>query len=300
MKKKLLKSIIVSLTALTIIVLTTGCTVTKKNNLDMSEAQFNNEVTNSDEATSEYTTVIENDESTESVLEKFPQTDIQTNNSESDSDENYSNENSDSILSQLGTDYNKVNWGVTYSPEGMEGIVISVAPYWDGSTYSLILGITNLYDASVTFSAKAYAKDSNGNTVGEKSIYDVGFGPGNTIIHEIYCYDGTPTGEIHWEEIELKESKYDEYAYWESDWELKSDSNGYVNVNYNIYSDSTMTPGYVNFLMLDKDGNIIYYGDDYVSDESKSVTKSYNTYQKVDRLSALDDMAVFSNPLKVR
>lgn len=54
----------------------------------------------------------------------------------------------------IGTDYDKVKWGVQYTPDGMKGLLISVTPVLDGSTdYRLLIAMTNLYDTDIDIDA---------------------------------------------------------------------------------------------------------------------------------------------------
>lgn len=217
-----------------------------------------------------------------------------TKEKETVSKSSYLTSEQESIMSKLDSDYNKVNWGVQYSPKDMEGIVISVASYKHSDSPYLLIGITNIYDEDVTFSAKGYAKGKSGQEVADISFYEAAIRPGNTIVQSVYC-DNTPTGEIHWDSIELP-NVYETSTYWEGDWYLSTDSDGYCKVDYTVKSDDYMMPGYVTALLLDSTGNIIDAGYDYSTDKGYTLSDCIQFYEK-DYNRKVVDVAMFSNPL---
>ena len=126
----------------------------------------------------------------------------QTNNttSSSSSTNSYISEEAQELLETIESDYSKVNWGVEYSPTGMDGIVISIAPYNDNGSNYLAIAVTNLYNTDTTFSAEGYAKGTSGQKVGNVLFYDTAIRPGNTIIKLLYC-DDVPTGEEDFRQV---------------------------------------------------------------------------------------------------
>ena len=209
----------------------------------------------------------------------------------------YLSAESQSILNGLDTDYSKVNWGVQYSPTGMDGVVISIAPYTSSNLSFLLVGVTNLYDQDITFSAKAIAKGTSGQEVGNGSFYELAIRPGNTIVKTIYCSD-IPTGEIHWDYIELPKV-YDKSVYWESDWTIQTDKDGFFEVPYRIVSEENMVPGSVTAVILDASGNILAVEDDYNIEEGTDLSGTISLYTK-DLGGTPSDLAMFSNPLAPR
>jgi len=209
----------------------------------------------------------------------------------------YLSAESQSILNGLDTDYSKVNWGVQYSPTGMDGVVISIAPYTTSNLSFLLVGVTNLYDQDITFSAKAIAKGTSGQEVGNGSFYELAIRPGNTIVKTIYCSD-IPTGEIHWDYIELPKV-YDKSVYWESDWTIQTDKDGFFEVPYRIVSEENMVPGSVTAVILDASGNILAVEDDYNIEEGTDLSGTISFYTK-DLGGTPADLAMFSNPLAPR
>ena len=152
-----------------------------------------------------------------------------------------------------------------------------------------------LQDEDTTFSAKAYAKGTDGQYIGQASFYETAIGPGNTVIKKIFC-DGVPTGEIHWEDIELP-NVYEESAYWESDWQLSTDSDGYIQVNYVVASNEYMMPGYVTAIVLDADGDILALEDDYNTSKGTTAEGTVKYYAR-ELAGQPADVAMFTNPLK--
>ena len=199
-----------------------------------------------------------------------------------------------SVLDKLETDYSKVNWGVEYSPKGMDGIIISVAPYMDGKFPYLLVGFTNIYDEDVTISASGYAKGKGGKEIADISIYEDAIRPGNTVVKAIYC-DGTPTGEIHWDSIELPKVYY-ESTYWEGEWSLTKDRDGYYQVDYDLSANDYSYAGYVTALALDRNGNILDVAYDYNSDNGYYSSGTIQFYEK-EFNSKVYDVAMFTNPL---
>ena len=201
------------------------------------------------------------------------------------------------ILDDLDTDLAKVNWGVQYSPKGMDGIIISVAPYVDGSSQSLLVAVTNIYNQDVTFDAKGSVKGKNGQEVGTVTFFESALRPGNTVVKSVFC-DSIPTGEIYWSHLDLPKV-FDTSAYWESDWTLTTDMSGYYQLKYSIESDVVMMPGVVTAVVLDAYGNVLDVATDfnsteayYAGDTIDFFTKSFNANPA--------DVAVFSNPLKTK
>ncbi len=224
-----------------------------------------------------------------------PEVTDNTTQSSSSTTASYLAEDAQKILSSLDTDYNKVNWGVQYSPTGMDGIVISVAPFMDGNSYYLLVAVTNLYGEDVTFSASGYPKGTDGQKIGSISFYENAIAPGNTVAKAIYCEE-IPTGEIRWDEIELP-NVFDKSAYWESDWGIQTDSDGYIEVPFTIYSDVNMMPGTVTAIILDSKGDILAVEDDFIMDEGKEVSGTIKLFKK-DLPGTPVDLAMFANPLE--
>ena len=196
------------------------------------------------------------------------------------------------------TDYSKVNWGVTYPIDGYEGITISVTPYVDDyGTWYLVVGVTSLYEGQVTFSGSAEAKDANGNIIGDTFAY-IDIGGGNTNIFTIRCDEGTtPNGEIHWEDIKITDS-YKEYVPWAADWNIASNGDNELVLNYTITNDSSATVGQVYGLLLDTNGYVIDVFSDYVSDVGTTITDSDSIYRTDIIRSGAADVAFFANPTK--
>lgn len=224
-----------------------------------------------------------------------PEVTDNTAQSTSSTTASYLAEDAQKILSSLDTDYNKVNWGVQYSPTGMDGIVISVAPFMDGNSYYLLVAVTNLYGEDVTFSASGYPKGADGQKIGTISFYENAIAPGNTVAKAVYCEE-IPTGEIRWDEIELP-NVFDKSAYWESDWGIKTDSDGYIEVPFTIYSDVNMMPGTVTAIILDSKGDILAVEDDFIMDEGKEVSGTIKLFKK-ELPGTPVDLAMFANPLE--
>ena len=199
-----------------------------------------------------------------------------------------------SVLDKLDTDYSKVNWGVQYSPKGMGGIIISVAPYMDGKYPYLLVGITNIYDEDVCFSASGYAKGRRGQEVSDITIYEDAIRPGNTVVKALYC-DDTPTGEIYWDSMELPKV-YSESTYWEGNWSLSKDKDGYYQIDYDLSANDYSYAGYVTARALDKNGDILDVAYDYNSDYGYYATGTIQFFEK-EFNSKVADVAMFTNPL---
>ena len=264
-----------------------------QNGYDVTPAG-NDETTDTDNTGDEVVSKETQDEPEEKTTDTDTTNGTSMTTSSSSGKNSYLSEESQEIMDSLDTDYNKVNWGVQYSPTGMEGIVISVAPYIDNGSNYLAIAITNIYNEDATFSAKATLKGKYSDEVGSCSFYENAIRPGNTIIKLVYCSD-VPTGEIHWEDIELPEV-FDESAYWEADWALGTDADGFLKVDYTIYSNEKMTPGYVTGLVLDADGNIVAAFNDYNIDKGTELTGTI-TYYVSELPGKPVDVALFANPL---
>lgn len=169
-------------------------------------------------------------------------------------------------LASLETDYNSINWGSVYTLGDYEGIVVSVAPYEDDMGFwSLFVGITNLYDSDISFYAEAEALGADGESCGECVYYTSAIGSGNTVIGWFYCSDTEPDGRIHWSDIEVEEA-FGKYSPWECDWSLKGSIED-MQLEYHIYcpnEEKEVDDDDLIFLILDDNGNIIGWADDYI------------------------------------
>lgn len=197
------------------------------------------------------------------------------------------------------TDYSKVNWGVTYAPsEDMSGVTVSVTPMVDDyGKYTLIVGVTNTYDTPIDFAGKASAKDADGNYIGDSFIYLGSIGSGNTSIATIYCPDGTPNGEIHWDELQITEG-YSDYIPWTAKWDVQAADDDNLTLSYDVTMEDATFPGDVYGLILDDKGFVIDYFHDYVTDKGSTVSSSTDKYRKGITQSGVSDVALFINPTK--
>lgn len=218
-------------------------------------------------------------------------------------DDNTDEKNSDSSTTSstdFETDYSKVNWGVTYAPvEDMSGVTVSVTPMVDDyGKYTLIIGVTNLYDKPINFAGKASAKDDDGNYVGDSFIYCSCIGSGNTSIATIYCPDGKPNGEIHWDELQITEEVYSEYIPWIAEWELRASDEDNITLYYEVTMDDETALGDFYGLILDDEGFVIDYFKDYVTAKGSSVSSNTDLYHKGIANFNIADVAIFGNPTK--
>ena len=207
------------------------------------------------------------------------------------------------ILASLPSDYNRVNWGVKYPlSDSYPGIFISIAPYKLYNDYCLIYAITSIYNDTISLSANAYAKDKDGNVIGETFVFVPALARGMTYVNMIYCDEGKPDGSIRWEEFEVLPKTYEQVVAWEADLQATGDYNdGVLTAEYNLYSteDVTMTPGDVTILLTDENGNITGLGVDYCADEVKageSCTRTVDIYQDSTILSYTKNILIFTSP----
>lgn len=207
------------------------------------------------------------------------------------------------ILASLPSDYNRVNWGVKYPlSDSYPGIFISIAPYKLYNDYCLIYAITSVYNDTISLSANAYAKDKDGNVIGETFVFVPALARGMTYVNMIYCDEGKPDGSIRWEEFEVLPKTYERVVAWEADLQATGDYNdGVLTAEYNLYSteDVTMTPGDVTILLTDENGNITGLGVDYCADEVKageSCRRTVDIYQDSTILSYTKNILIFASP----
>ncbi|SEL68652.1 hypothetical protein SAMN04487770_11516 [Butyrivibrio sp. ob235] len=265
--------------------------------IDSSVATEDKSDDNSDVASNDTTDETAGDQDMDNTLASDPGTtekDSESSNTSANT-ASYLNADAQATLDKLESDYNKVKWGVQYSPTGMDYLVISVTPFYTEDDYHLIVGVTNLYNKAIVFDGTGYAKASSGENIGEFSLYESAVGPGNTAIFDVPCTD-VPTGEIHWDEIQIPDSSFKD-AYWESDWSVGTD-NGDLKIDYTVYSADKFTPGYIKALVLDENGYVIDYVYDYSADEGKSITGTLQFY-KSEFNGTCADVAFFVNPTVV-
>lgn len=237
----------------------------------------------------------------EDITTEFPA--AATLPAEESSEAAYLSGSTKSSMDALETDYNKVNWGVSYTPfKKMKNIVFSVAPYYDGFSWYLIVGITNLYDQDISIYGEGMAKNADGEDVGSTALYETCIGSGNTVIETIFCTD-EPDGRISWKNLKADTAE-EIYVPWEADWSLQGNSPGF-SYSYSLYStDDTkeMIPYSATALFLDSDGNIIATGEDYSTD---TITKDYTHQSSLSVYVSKDgfevkDVALFVNPVEVK
>lgn len=227
---------------------------------------------------------------------KLPAEDSENNEITTYSGVSYLTPEVQDALESLDTDYSKVNWGVRYSPfEDYPGIVFSITPYTDEyDTSNLIIGITNLYDESITLSGEGKALGADKAEVGSMFIFADSIGSGNTYITYIRC-DEDPSGEISWTDLQLKNS-YHEYVPWTADWELEAADTGHE-FRYEISADTPMKPGDIYGLALNESGFVVQVFHDYDAESNQSHKGTIRTYRDLNSL-GVKDVALFTNPVK--
>lgn len=264
----------------------------RKSNVEETKEEVSVEETTEDVATEETTEEVAEDTQSEDGLSLESDGTSTVNSTTIDGTAYYLTDEAMTALGSLESDYHKIKWGVVYSPDGMDGFVISIAPYMDGDTVRLLIAFTNLYNEEVFVNARGDALDANGNKIGSVSGYELTIGSGNSVLYDIEC-KGTPTGEIHWETIEVKEAKR-EYVPWEGDWQLGTDANGNYAVQWNLTGDKSMDLGFVRLIAVDENGYICGCAQGYGGDPATSFSGTEDFYSGMSGTPA--DIAMFANP----
>ena len=209
------------------------------------------------------------------------------------------------LLANLQTDYNKINWGVSYSlDEQLPYLVVSIAPYVAYDEIHLLIGFTNLYNDNISLSGEAVALGADDAEIGSTYIYTGAIGGGNTVLADINCGDQKPDGRIRWEEITSETDTLTTYVPWEADWAIEDHiSDSYLTVNYEFYGagGQAIVPGEVHFVLLDEQGNVLAKDMTYLGDEVAAGEKyagSEDIYSDKELLSATKDMAIFATSTK--
>ncbi len=204
------------------------------------------------------------------------------------------------VFGDKENDYKKVRWGVQYKPNELEGLLISVTPYQEDSSNYLLLALTNLYDKDLTVSGEGYAVGTNNENIGDFTITNYAIRPGGTVLTEIYC-EGESNGVLHWSELSASPDEYYESVNWESDWALGKGETGEEALKYTLTCNDTAQIGDVHALVLNKDGFVIGYGNDYNPDETSNAEGVISFFGEDNaKLMQTDavDVAVFANPVK--
>lgn len=209
------------------------------------------------------------------------------------------------LLANLQTDYNKINWGVSYSlDEQLPYLVVSIAPYVAYDEIHLLIGFTNLYNDNISLSGEAVALGADDAEIGSTYIYTGAIGGGNTVLADINCGDQKPDGRIRWKEITSETDTLTTYVPWEADWAIEDHiSDSYLTVNYEFYGagGQAIVPGEVHFVLLDEQGNVLAKDMTYLGDEVAAGEKyagSEDIYSDKELLSATKDMAIFATSTK--
>lgn len=207
-------------------------------------------------------------------------------------------------LASLDTDYQKVNWVITYAPfEEYPNFIVSVTPYVDYGDYCLLLAFTNLYEEPLSFSGDVMVYTEDGSEAGSSYVYTGTLCKGNTLIETVNCGDTLPDGGLEWSDCSLSEP-YKEYAAWEADVNIDGDpGDGYLTAEYSITSveNEDMTPGDIAVILLDGEGTVIavgsYYDDEVVA-AGDAGRGSFSIYQEESLLTQVADFAMFAAPEK--
>ena len=210
----------------------------------------------------------------------------------------YLSDEAENIMKSLPSDYNKILWGVRYTPGDMEGLVVSVAEFADKyGSYYLLVGYTNIYSEDITVSASGYAKGTTGQEIGNIYTYVDALGPGNTYVQKVYCSSDIPSGEIHWDSIETKDPTGKSSVYWEADYQ-GGNSGGELVVAYDIQTQEPANCNEVSIVIVDENGIILDYGKDVPATQNQpefiGEVKFYGGMADGKKI----DAAVFANPTK--
>lgn len=206
------------------------------------------------------------------------------------------------VLDSLETDYSKVKWGVEYSfAQDIPGLVASVSMYNDGYSNWLVVALTNAYNIGIEFNGKMTALDKQGNEIGSTFVYEPCIGSANTVAYRIYCGSDMPDGRVRWTDCEVYEaSENKEYIPWEMDYSVNQ-KDGAIVIDYTVGATNKDLPSAnFSFLLLDKDGFILDFVDDFADSAKKNSTYkgSVNSYLSDDLVPELKALAVFGNPVK--
>lgn len=220
-----------------------------------------------------------------------------TVNVSGDNLQTYLPDDDEMVMQSLSSDYNKISWGVRYTPDNLDGLVISVTVFQDLSgEWCLAVGFTNRYDTPIRMFADGYPKGSDGIRIGYVTAHAIELGTGSTYIQIVSC-SGVPTGEIHWDTISVTQSYFREYVYWEADYSgEKTESE--IHIDYQIHTEEASDISDVTILLVNEDGLIVDYGS-YIPEESD--TNEYDGEMTFTGLSVYVDnldVAIFANPVK--
>ncbi|WP_090416619.1 hypothetical protein [Pseudobutyrivibrio sp. YE44] len=162
-------------------------------------------------------------------------------------------------LKDLDSDYNKVNWMVTYSPsKEYPDIVVSETKYEYKGFNHLVVAFTNLSDEAVKITYKGGAKNSTDEIEKDLGESDVELGPKATICSDLYFKLKEPSGDIEWNTFEVSESDK-LYIPYEQTVTLDLDSSGDYYIEASQKADARLDCDYHDGFaaVLDKDGNIL-------------------------------------------
>ena len=209
----------------------------------------------------------------------------------------YCSDEVENSLKSLQTDYNKVAWGVRYSPlTSVEGVVVSVTMYQESyGGWDLIVAYTNLYDTPISISASGYAKNSEGGQNGSIYTNIEALGPGSTHIDKVLCTE-MPTGEIHWDAFETKEPVKD-YVTWVADY--NGTRSAYEAIfDYKITNAEAADVNKVVMLVVDEQGRVIDMGMSFPEETQQTQYVGsilcFAGALQADKM----DVCVFANPTK--
>ncbi len=204
------------------------------------------------------------------------------------------------LLSELQTDYHKINWGVRYPvSEELPYLVISIAPFMSYDENCLLIGITNLYDRDISFTGSATAVSKDDEVVGSAYVYTGTVGSGNTVFQPIYCGSKLPDGRIKWENCSIETELYESFVPWEADYTLTKNADGGLTLAYSIWgSGGTETvPGNIYAMLIDGSGNVLAFDKDFSADRIPAGEKyegKINFDQDNDMLAGAADVCMFA------
>lgn len=198
-------------------------------------------------------------------------------------------------LDALETDYNKINWERVSTPFEEKDIVVSTIRYQEGNNHYLIVGITNLSDIDVWTEGWGFATDIAGNTMEDEdvSLHILALAPGQTSLQQIPFGFDVPSGEVvDWQNVEIKESYWDYASPSTFSWSLEPDEDDWVFLNFDVQGDVMEDASTFQFVVFDKEGNIIDYRENTKFDVKPEWKGRYSMHLKKDE-NNIDHLAVF-------
>lgn len=194
--------------------------------------------------------------------------------------------------------YNKIKWSDTFTLDKYKGIEVSIAnTAGSADDYGcVVIGITNNYEESISFSGMIRGIDKDNNEVGVSYVSTDVIESGNTGITLLYYAENVPD-KYEFEGISINTFDYTPIKFnTTTNLFLENDM---LNLEYTITTENPAMCSAMTALLVDKDGTVIGSMIDYPGEINNEFIMTINTYSgqlsEQEAYEQTKDVVIFTN-----